>query len=462
MTSDYNSDAQLELKEKVKWMVKIRVIGLGLVGAAFLVSTVALKMSGPQLVILLVSTIVLLCLLLYSTGSLINLVKRKDRLLSQMRTYADNIINNGMNDLLLILNREGRITLLNEAGGRMLGYRPEEVVGEPYTKFITKDDVEKVDDTVKRIFREGVVKGVDLNLLTKEKGVLPIVLSSSTIENADGTLAVIAGTDMRQMRDLNNNLERAEKEVKKTYKKLIQTQEQLIKVENLASVGQLVISMTHEIRNPLTIIKMSAQCLRDNFRPRDSRREFTDVVIEEVESLDKITRELMGFAQPTKLNLQQIEINENINKVLDFVKLHCDSQKVEVIKKFKKNIPAVLANVRKLKQVFLNLIINALQAMPEGGKLKVSTDFDPEEENVLIRFTDTGGGIPSDYHNRVFDPFFSLKEDGAGLGLSVSRHIIEEHKGAISVESEVDKGTTFTLSLPISLRVEEEVKVGKR
>ena len=128
MTSDYNSDAQLELKEKVKWMVKIRVIGLGLVGAAFLVSTVALKMSGPQLVILLVSTIVLLCLLLYSTGSLINLVKRKDRLLSQMRTYADNIINNGMNDLLLILNREGRITLLNEAGGRMLGYRPEEVV----------------------------------------------------------------------------------------------------------------------------------------------------------------------------------------------------------------------------------------------------------------------------------------------------------------------------------------------
>lgn len=438
-----------------RWMLKIRFIGLGLVLSAFLISTVALKMNGPQLIVMLVSNIVLLGLLAKSSGRLINLFERKDRLLSQVRSYTDDIMNN-MNDLLFILDGKDEIVLVNEAGGRMLGYRPEEVAGEVLSKFIPEDNVEKARDVVKRIFREGVVKGVDLNLLTKEKKVLPIILSSSTIKGEDGTLAVILGKDIREVRSLNNNLGRAEKEVKKTYKKLIQTQEQLLKMENLASVGQLVMNMTHEIRNPLTIIGMSAQCLHSNLRPKDSRREFTDVIIKEVESLDKMTRELMGFVQPTKLNLEQVEISGNIDKVLRFVELHCNSQKVEVIKKFKKNLPAILADARRLEQVFLNLIINALQAMPEGGELKADTDFDPEEEKVLIRFTDTGEGIPPDYYKRIFDPFFSLKEDGAGLGLSVSRQIIDDHKGSISLESEVGKGTTFTVSLPISQNVEEK------
>jgi len=242
---------------------------------------------------------------------------------------------------------------------------------------------------------------------------------------------------------LYNKLDQAHEELKKT-------QEELVRSEKLATAGELAAAVAHEIRNPLSIIGMSIQHLQDKLTSEDPYRELTNVVMNNVQRLDKISKRLIEFARPHPLHLSSYDINKILTQTLNLMKRKCISQKVKIIKNYQHNLPLVSIDEEHMEEVFLNIINNALYAMQGGGVLKVRTWLEPEENEVKIALADTGPGILAENLDKIFNPFFTTRADGTGLGLSIVQRIINEHGGSISVQSQ--SGTTFTISLPLASR----------
>jgi len=201
--------------------------------------------------------------------------------------------------------------------------------------------------------------------------------------------------------------------------------------------------VAHEIRNPLGSIKGAAQVLESEV----GKSEFLDIIVQEVDRLNDVVTEYLDFARPLKSNPKPTDIEKIIETTLQLVREECSSKNIQVNKSFPSGIPQVMVDEGQMKQVFLNLFQNALQAMPHGGDLIIMIQ-EPRDTNLLVQITDTGCGIPPSDLKKVFEPFFSTKERGTGLGLSIVQRIIKAHNGTIRVLSEVGKGTTFTITLP--------------
>lgn len=234
------------------------------------------------------------------------------------------------------------------------------------------------------------------------------------------------------------------------YKELRKTQEELIFKEKLAAVGGIAAGVAHEIRNSLNVIGMSVQYLHSKFSPEDEKREFTETILEKVDKLNIVATDLIHFARPHKPIFGKSDIHSMFDRVISLVKFRCIVQKIEVIKKLAKNMPLILIDRRLMEQVLSNLIDNSLWAMPKGGKLNIATHVPHENNFIEIKICDSGYGISNKDISRIFDPFFSRRENGTGLGLSIVHRIIEEHRGSIDVKSELGKGTAFSIRLPVS------------
>jgi two-component system sensor histidine kinase AtoS len=226
-----------------------------------------------------------------------------------------------------------------------------------------------------------------------------------------------------------------------------------IKMENefrrmgeLAAIGQLAASIAHELRNPLSSIKGAAQFLQKEYEDHSAIVEFLGIIIDEVNGLNKLTTEFLDFARPMQLELAHTSVNTVIDKTLQLMSVHITDNNVVVKENLDPTVPEIQADEGQLEQVMRNLIINALQAMPDGGALTLSTGRAPSG-GVYMSITDTGIGIPEEKLDRIFLPFFTTKTKGTGLGLSVVRKIVENHGGRIEVNSEVGTGTTFTITL---------------
>ncbi|MCK4261859.1 HAMP domain-containing protein, partial [bacterium] len=227
-------------------------------------------------------------------------------------------------------------------------------------------------------------------------------------------------------------------------------EEELRRKDRLAALGELSAGVAHEVRNPLGIIKNSAQVLQDKFKDKDTKsRELSKFIIEEVDRLNKVVTNFLDFARPQKPNLTGRKIAPIIGRALELMQSEILKRKIKVANKHEDNLPPVLADEELLAQVFLNIISNAIQAMPDGGRLMVSSKSGAGsyKDLVEIGFTDTGCGIPAQDLDKIFNPFFSNKEGGVGLGLSIVHKIVESHGGKISVHSRAGEGTTFTIHL---------------
>jgi signal transduction histidine kinase len=231
--------------------------------------------------------------------------------------------------------------------------------------------------------------------------------------------------------------------------KLIETQEQLIRSEKLAAIGQLASGVGHELRNPLGAIQNAVFYVRrriantdlPNTEPRVM--EFLDLIDDQVNVATKVITDLLGFSRVAKPTVAPVSIAGVIEDALRHTPL---PENVELIKEINNSLPMVMVDADQIRQVFLNIALNALQAMPESGRLDIrATD---KGKFVEVEFTDTGGGIPEEIKKKIFDPLFTTKAKGVGLGLSVCKSILDRHQGDIRVESEVGKGATFTISLP--------------
>lgn len=236
---------------------------------------------------------------------------------------------------------------------------------------------------------------------------------------------------------------------------LEQTQLQLLQSAKLATIGELAAFIAHEINNPLTSVLGYASLILSESAPDDPRRGDLEVIEKEALRARAIVRDLLGYARQTDSAMEQIQINEAIESVLPLIRRRAEAQNVSIAATLDPGVPPIMADVNQLKQVFINILNNAIDAMPQGGQVEVTTRevlVNGTGPLVEISFQDTGVGIPVEYVDKIFDPFFTTKETGkgTGLGLPISKRIVERHGGTIVVNSERGRGTRFTINLPVA------------
>jgi signal transduction histidine kinase len=245
-------------------------------------------------------------------------------------------------------------------------------------------------------------------------------------------------------------------ELKIAYDELKEMQDELIQSEKLKAIGQLASGVAHEMRNPLGIIMQGVVYLEQIIPPEAKEQcETLSMVKESVERADGIVISLLDFSRATKLELQPEYIDSILENSLNLVKK--ELKNIQVVREIQGGLPKVLVDKNKLTQVFINLFMNAIHAMPEGGKLTIRSflkddSFEAKEMALVVEIEDTGTGISEENLKKIFNPFFTTKGQGkgTGLGLSVTQNIISMHKGLIEVKSQVNKGTRVIITLRIS------------
>ena len=225
-------------------------------------------------------------------------------------------------------------------------------------------------------------------------------------------------------------------------------QQQIVHSEKLASLGKLSAGIAHEINNPLTGVLTFAQLLMEQFPPESREHQDLKVIVQETIRCRNIVRGLLEFARQTAPRKRRVEIHCLLDEVLRIVCNQESFQNIEIAKAYDADTPAVMADLDQLKQVLLNIVMNASEAMSGNGKLEISTHWDPAHSRVCIHFTDTGPGIDDEHLDKIFDPFYTTKEMGTGLGLAVSYGIIKAHRGDIEISSTPGEGTRVTVILP--------------
>ena len=220
----------------------------------------------------------------------------------------------------------------------------------------------------------------------------------------------------------------------------------LIETGKLSSVGQISAGLAHELKNPLTTLKMLFQAYKEQ---PDMTKEDAEVISNEIEKIDNVLTNFMSFVKQKGFHFSETNMNELIDRILSLATYYIEKSGIHVHKDMLDGLPVIKADGALLEQVFLNLVINAVHAMPDGGEIRISGKSD--DRSVEIMFQDEGGGIPSDIQEKIFNPFFTTKEEGTGLGLAIAYNIVNSHGGKLFFNSEEGKGTIFTVRLPIEV-----------
>ena len=274
-------------------------------------------------------------------------------------------------------------------------------------------------------------------------------LMEATRRIADGDLTPI--TPRRRYRDEFSELAMA---MNHMMYQLAQRNELLVRAHKLKAVGTLTAGVAHELNNPINNIMLTISMILEDYKglSDEDRLEMLRDIMGQTERCDKIVRNLLDFARESELKTQLFQIKDIINETVQLASNQIKLSKVKVRIDFAPNLPPIRGDRQQLAQVFLNLVLNALDAMPEGGNLSISTGHAKEENCLKVEFTDTGLGIPEHILPNIFDPFFTTKSigKGTGLGLSVSLGIIRKHGGDVHVKSSVNQGSTFEVLLPIA------------
>lgn len=234
-------------------------------------------------------------------------------------------------------------------------------------------------------------------------------------------------------------------------KKKEDAERKLLQAERLSLMGQMVASIAHEIKNPLGSIKGAVQILGDKSTPEHDRKEFTSIIEKEVDRLDNVVKEYLTFARPTPPKSEIIDINQILLAVIKQMKFQGNELNVAIAFE-PETIPRIKGDPDKLRELFINVILNSMQAMPGGGRIDINCCKTVQESRpwVEIKISDTGPGIAIENLSRIFEPFFSTKAQGTGLGLATAKAVVDDHNGKIRVESDSGKGTKFVISFPVS------------
>jgi PAS domain S-box-containing protein len=331
---------------------------------------------------------------------------------------------------VLALDRERRILYANRRCEELLGLPPEELVGLAATrvfpgleaKWLRSESRQPREFRVETEGREATLKVEALPLRGETGDPLGHVLVADAV-------AETAGGEFQK------------------------------KIDRLVSLGELSAYVAHEIRNPLTGIRTTVQFVSSKLKPADSRREDLDDVIKELDRIEQIITGLLLFARPQAGRPALSDLHPVVDKTLDNLALQLEDSGVTVEKNYAEELPKVDVDADLVQQVFLNLCLNALQAMPQGGTLTIGTSVRrprTRKQFVDVSFSDTGPGIPKGNMERIFDPFFTTRSMGTGLGLPISLEIVRDHGGVITARNNSAGGATFRVSFPLPAESLEE------
>ena len=254
---------------------------------------------------------------------------------------------------------------------------------------------------------------------------------------------------LTQSRRLYSRLEKSHQELKISHEELEQAQRQLIQSEKLASLGQLAAGVAHELNNPLGTITLFSSMLKKDLAHNEKWDKDINLIIQEAERAAKIVKDLLSFSRQTKLKPGLVNINSIIEEAVSLLAKRSLFRNIQVKQELDVSVPTTFADPDLLKQVFFNIILNGAQAMEGSGALTIRSQPKNGGSGIEIQIEDTGKGIAEDHLARLFDPFFTTKEKGTGLGLALVYGIVSKHKGTIDVKSELGKGTTFYINVPV-------------
>ena len=333
---------------------------------------------------------------------------------------------------------DGTIIRANREAEKVTSFLEQELSGHPIWELHPQEERDEVRQLSLNTNGHGYLSRENLRLIAKDGRVVPVSVYFGSIEHRGKKIIQGIYVDVSERKRLES---------------------QLIQSEKMAAIGQLAAGIAHEIRNPLGII-MNALYDLSEIVDTDNPEVLEDLRIakEEIARAQEIIKNLLEFSRESGTEMEEVNLNDLLRKTLQLMGKYLQTNSVKVVTAFGK-VGACTANQNALRQVFLNLITNAAQAMPQGGELRVRTQRDPDKR-VRIEFSDTGVGIPEDHLHRVFDPFFTTKEpgQGTGLGLSVVHSILKRYQGNISVRSKVGEGTSFLIELPCPCAAEKRRK----
>lgn len=317
---------------------------------------------------------------------------------------------------VITVNEAGKITYMNQTAQELLNMDNS---GDAAVQF-------------HNVIRETLLNGMRFNQhliqLRLPRGVRYFSINTAPLYNEDQSVvngAVSVFQDVTEKRILENEMNQMEK---------------------FALVAELAAGTAHEIRNPMTTLRGFLQILAKEFKPETKGYEYCSLMIEEIDRANSIIREFLLLTKPTAPRLKEADLHVILEEIFLLIESKSLLENVEIRRKYAKSLPLVKADPAQIKQVFLNLATNAIQAMPAGGHLMISTTT--ENGNAVVRFTDSGCGIDEAQLAKIFNPFFTTKENGTGLGLTISYRIIENHGGRLYAQSVSGKGSTFTVELP--------------
>ncbi len=227
----------------------------------------------------------------------------------------------------------------------------------------------------------------------------------------------------------------------------LRLKEELNRAQRLSSIGEMVAGVSHEIRNPLGIIRSSAGLLKKKMNKLEPTNTIPDIIVEESERLDTVITDFLNYARPREPVRSPCSVEEVLDKNLKYLATQLEENGCHVEKKMNGYLPEIMADSELLYQAFLNILINAMQAMPNGGKIQIT--ITSTHNSILIKFDDQGGGIPEELLEKIWDPFFTTKEKGTGLGLGIVRNLIESHGGTLHIKNRQEKGASVSVNLPV-------------
>jgi PAS domain S-box-containing protein len=353
-----------------------------------------------------------------------------------MKEYNESILRH-MESGLVVVSHDNLITVVNEAAARMLGIHATDIVAQPIEKLIPCGLGLPLLDT---LLEKTVYTNHEGTLLTDAGQTLPVVLSTSILhgENGQPGGAILVVNDLSQIKAL---------------------EEEKRRIERLASIGAFMSGIAHEIKNPLVAIKTLAELLPEQYDDEEFRETFTKVTLNEVDRIDTLVRRLRSLSSGSTVPLHPLKVITPLEETLSLVSGELTRRHVKVVRDYQSPVPPIMGDHDQLKQVFVNLCLNGVEAMGDGGVLQVTIGSQgkhvDQPSELIIQIADTGPGIPAEHLANIFDPFFTLKDQGTGLGLAICRGIIDYHRGSITAANRSEgSGAVFTVKLPVVQGVE--------
>ncbi|MFI5211307.1 MAG: PAS domain S-box protein [Ignavibacteria bacterium] len=412
-----------------------------------------------------------------------------ERKLSEIKLHEEYSFRKAIEDSvasgIAAVNTEGVQTYVNPSFCRMVGWTEDELVGaKPPYVYWPPEEYDNIIKAFERTLSGNIPgEGFELKFCRKNGELFEVLVSVSSILNKEGEVInmLASVTDIteikkteKQLKEINDRLDESVKErtrdlnilveemkkeikermlteekLKKIHKELKETQDELINSEKLASLGRFSAGIAHEIRNPLANISALAQLLVKKNLDSNVTKHLKYILINS-DIANRIIKELLNIASPHNINFAEDDIDRIINNLCELVKTRCSRNNIIINKKLSRNLPLLSFNREKIQAAFLNFISNAIEAMPEGGTLNISSEFLPDSNEVKVIFEDTGIGIEEANIDKITEPFFTTKSEGTGLGLSLAYEVIRAHSGRIEIESKIGHGTKIIIKLPVT------------